>query len=592
MLRADRVLMQLSDTNLKGTLLTGGKNYRQYFVLFSILILSVCMYGIYSIVGFSYYPDEFGYWSSAAVNIGYDWSEVASLGSYYSFGYSLILTPILYFFRGGLAAYRAAVVVNMLLHVGSVWLLGGIARRLCPKAKNMDIVYAVGIAVFYPVWIFFVQGTLAEALIAFLYVLICYFFALILEKPRVITVIALVISLVYICCVHMRTISIVIAAFIILMLWAWNTPAYRKFILIILGIGAAGVTAIVIIKALVTANVYGEADQAKLAGNTFAGQIYTFKYLFTLEGMLGIIQGIAGKIYYLGMASFGLFYVAIYYLGRKFVLLLRGIFLEKRKIQSQELLCSFLFLSMLGQFAVTALYMNKVSGPHEIFYGRYNEYILPVFMMVAVLIVSQDGRCIKRLAVSAIISVITCTVGTLYAQRLGMVNMHSYFVAGISYIWDSNSFDLSMDLWTSLIVGLEFMCIVFACLYGYKIKGLGQYLLNFVIAGEIVLGLLLCTNNTYVSSRVDRNDLQVFRYIDSEENMEVPVQYLAENDHTFIDLIQFYMEDRKIDVIYDESEIIPGSLLIIDVESPSLDSIKERYELCKETAWFNLFRTD
>ena len=142
MLRADRVLMQLSDTNLKGTLLTGGKSYRQYFVLFSILILSVCMYGICSIVGFSYYPDEFGYWSSAAANIGYDWSEVASLGSYYSFGYSLILTPILYFFRGGLAAYRAAVVVNMLLHAGSVWLLGGIARRLCPKAKNMDIVYA------------------------------------------------------------------------------------------------------------------------------------------------------------------------------------------------------------------------------------------------------------------------------------------------------------------------------------------------------------------------------------------------------------------------------------------------------------------
>ena len=52
------------------------------------------------------------------------------------------------------------------------------------------------------------------------------------------------------------------------------------------------------------------------------------------------------------------------------------------------------------------------------------------------------------------------------------------------------------------------------------------------------------------------------------------------------------MEDRKIDVIYDESEIIPGSLLIIDVESPSLDSINERYELCKETAWFNLFRTN
>ena len=57
----------------------------------------VCFYGycISRAYGFIFFPDEFGYWAHAAKAAGYDWSEMVSLGSYYSYGYSLILFPIL-----------------------------------------------------------------------------------------------------------------------------------------------------------------------------------------------------------------------------------------------------------------------------------------------------------------------------------------------------------------------------------------------------------------------------------------------------------------------------------------------------------------
>ena len=165
----------------------------QYLLLFAVLIFCVYQYSIHKIFGFSLYPDEFGYWASAARWVGYDWSEVASIGSYYSFGYSMILTPILKLCRDGVLAYRVAVTVNMLMQCICIGLLWGVFRRLhCATAvcgKEAHVVFAVGVAVFYPVWGFYTQMTMAEALLVFLYALICYQFALFIEKPKMISVI-------------------------------------------------------------------------------------------------------------------------------------------------------------------------------------------------------------------------------------------------------------------------------------------------------------------------------------------------------------------------------------------------------------------
>ena len=147
------------------------KKINSYLLFILLIIFGVYQFGIGKICGFTMVPDEFGYWASAAKNVGYDWSEVASLGSYYSFGYSFLLTPILWLFRDGVMAYRAAVTVNMILMCVGMFLICGITRRLFPETDQTKRIFVGGIAVFYPVWIFNMQMTMAEALIMFLFVL-------------------------------------------------------------------------------------------------------------------------------------------------------------------------------------------------------------------------------------------------------------------------------------------------------------------------------------------------------------------------------------------------------------------------------------
>ena len=110
-----------------------------YLIFILLLIFCLYQYGIQKIYGFTIYPDEFGYWANAADAVGYDWSQIASVGAYYSFGYSLILIPVLKIFKGGVAAYRAAVAVNMLLMCISIFLLHGIAGKLFPRSEERRV---------------------------------------------------------------------------------------------------------------------------------------------------------------------------------------------------------------------------------------------------------------------------------------------------------------------------------------------------------------------------------------------------------------------------------------------------------------------
>ena len=131
-----------------------------------LLIFSVFQFSIKQICGFTFYPDEFGYWASAAKIIGWNWSEIASLGSYYSFGYSILLFPILYFAPNSVIAYQAAIFVNMLFMCMGYVLLCMITEKLFGNMQRTLRYLASGAAVLYPAWIFYMQTTLTEAILS------------------------------------------------------------------------------------------------------------------------------------------------------------------------------------------------------------------------------------------------------------------------------------------------------------------------------------------------------------------------------------------------------------------------------------------
>ena len=84
----------------------------------------------------------------------------------------------------------------------------------------------------------YMQMTMTEALLLFLYILICWLLIRFLENPRALTAVFLVLALVYIYFVHMRSIGLIAAGGITLFIWAFRQQniGRRRKILLVLGV--------------------------------------------------------------------------------------------------------------------------------------------------------------------------------------------------------------------------------------------------------------------------------------------------------------------------------------------------------------------
>ncbi|MCM1175360.1 MAG: hypothetical protein NC341_09950 [Blautia sp.] len=595
----------------------------QYLLLFVVLIFCFYQFSAHRLYGFSVYPDEFGYWANAAQRLGYDWSDVASLGYYYSFGYSLILAPILRFCHDNVQAYRAAAFVNMSLQCLSACLLWGIFRRLyCPadcgaegaRIRGKQIVFAVGVSAFYPAWTFYTQTTLAETLIAFLYVFVCYQFLLLLEERKTVHVILrillLLIAFLYLHFVHMRTVGVVVFAAFVMAFYLWHRPQYRKLLLmagVTLLIGAAiGIW----FKDAVTKTVYASADAGKLAVTDYAGKLQLLKEILTLRGMKTLLQSFAGKLYYLGMASFGLFYPAVFFCIGRTGALLYGIFhkdaAEGKK--TADWFCLFLLLSMIGQLVVTAVYTRETWRLDSIIYGRYNEYLLPVFMGIGILELVKCRHPWKAFGCGAGISTALFIVTLWTALHSGAAVMRGVFATGLSYLSENAyPYQILPEFLKAYLFGLLLMALVYGSVWlGGRLKQTAC-VTAFVILIELLLTICLCRKYTWAYNDSDYYDLKVCEYIEEYEagngNIDASVSYLYGGGTYFIDLLQFAMRDKRIEILAEKEEsgeekawdvlepLLPeDGFLIADYNSPYLVELEECYEKCVESNSFVLFK--
>lgn len=81
--------------------------------------------------------DEMGPVSIAAYWNGYDWSEVMSHGAYYSYGYAIVLYPLFHFFHTPESFFKSVIVVNALFSASITLLSFLIAKEMNPKQKPL-----------------------------------------------------------------------------------------------------------------------------------------------------------------------------------------------------------------------------------------------------------------------------------------------------------------------------------------------------------------------------------------------------------------------------------------------------------------------
>jgi len=565
-----------------------------FLLLFLLVIFSVFQYGIYKICGFALYPDEFGYWASAANAAGYCWSEAASLGSYYSFGYSLILIPVLKLFSDGVAAYRAAIAVNMLLMCAGIILLRKIIQKLFPDKEAMKSVFISGIAVFYPPWIFYMQMTMAEALLIFLFVLVTYLLVSYLEHPKAVTAALLAVCLVYIYCVHMRTIGVVIACVITCALcWIGKEQKreYIKSMLVLMIVLAAAMWIAWGLKGRTIAEVFSYADAKVLAGNDYGSQWSKLGEIFSLAGIKGLFNGILGKIFYLGLASFGIFYWALGWCIKEIADLFRRI--VKRETTSVKEWCAlFLVLAAAGEITISSIYMDGARHTDGLIYGRYNELLVPVMMLVGIAAM-ENSRYLIRITLLLGVASGCMAYGLLEViERDGSQGLRGYHIAGVSYLLQDKSQNIYYFFRDTWLLCFGLMILVSALVWLSRHLKAGIWVFTGILFIEIKAGLQISGHYTYRMNDANFENLRIAEVIQENCGEEDEIVYLDEGYPAYVDFLQMQMPDKTIHVIREEGlEDLEnfGEFMITHIETKQNDRLQKIYEKKIEANTFCLY---
>lgn len=541
-------------------------------------------------------PDEFGYWSSAARTVGYDWSPVASLGSYYSFGYSFLLVPILKLFQNGVAAYRAAVFFNVLLMCAGVVLMQEILKRMFPEMDKVKRALISGVAVLYPSWIFYMQMTMTEALLMFLFVLITWLFICLIQKTKVTIAAALAVALIYIYCVHMRTVGVLIACVITLFLWMISEHPNFKTVITFWGVLLCFLLLAAVMKQNTITEVFANADIRVLAGNDYGSQWGKLRQIFTTHGIGQFAREVMAKVFYLGLASFGIFYWGIGFTVKKVVSLAKKLF-RKEKGNGVEWTALFLLLSITGEILIGSIFMFKSKLIDTLIYGRYDEFVSPVFILIGIAAMSRSkwlfrGTLLMGTGTGLFIPVIINLI-----EKRNLEGIRGYMVAGISYLLREDELNVYLffrDTWI-LCFGVMILCAFLVWLSG-KNKN-APWILSGIIVIEIAAGLQISSHYIYPVNNSNFMDLSIAEEIEDKGRPGNSVLYLDEGKPEYIDFIQMQLGKKTIEVIGKEQlALMEGEaenlFLITHKDTFYRNKLEKVFDNCLAANTFYLFYND
>lgn len=565
-----------------------------------ILLVCLCFYGLQGIYGFSLFPDEFGYWASAASLLGFDFSNVSSIGSFYSFGYSLVLSPVLLIFEDSIAAYRAAVIINLVFQCLSFFILIRISDKLFEDADKIFKALLAGACVLYPSWVFYTQMTMSESLLFFMYTVVVYVMLCYLERPSLIRGVLLAFAAVYIYSVHMRTVGIVATVFIVVVADAFfrfkksggnGEPSGRHGFITLSTVVllAAGFIVCLIIKDHVIDVLYTSGQMDRTYVNDYSGQVSKLGSLFSLKGMDDFLKSLCGKILYLGCASFGTAYIGIYYL-------------TKRAFKKDLKALSILIASFM-QFMVMCIYLSGSSGwdRFDLFlHGRYFDFCIPILMMTGIYDLFQNGDHYRKIIISALIIAASALFSCLLviANSTGFSDPHGMLMIGMSYFLDDEDVKPLETIIFNVMISLLIMCIILLIVSIY-IKQANVYLLCFIHLLLIVLSYHACNHFIYACQTYIYGDIQVADEISDLRiaGYEGDIVLLYEGGLEYIDTVQLRLRYEHINVVYVDnldalSSLKEDDLVLVDYRSALNEQLPGTYNSSWESGHFELYYND
>lgn len=561
---------------------------RRYDILFVLLMSCIVCHGISKSYGFYFPADEFGYWSYAAGLAGYDWSDIASLGSYYSYGYSLILLPVFLIFKDGVIAYRAAMVVNIAL----------LAVCFFIRQKMGRTFYAAA-AVFYPTWLFYAGTTFAEILLVTLYLTTCMLLLKYLQTDNKRYMALMLAAMFYMYLVHLRAIGVLVSGTAVLLLYNIRKYSIRKYIMrnggrkvrsvLVPAAAAAVILAVGLLMGLFIKNywtgmVYGDTADTLKNANDYAGQFEKIAYIFSIEGLKNLIISVSGKILYLGLASYGIAYFGIIY--------------AVRRVRERKYFPLFVLLTTVAALMICAIYTIRPGRVDTLTYGRYHEYVMPVLLMMGIKELGSKAvsakRTMCRIAVMLELEAVMTWLVTASLNENGQTSFFGNTICGISWLYNPQDFEPVSYYWKVYLTGAVLTVAVCMGIWWTVRRRGREILLMLLVTMQIVIGIRLssmCIDDSRLGCFRDTLLREVIYELNPEGSREV---YYSTEGNAFgnIGILQFMMRDTPIHIVktdYDLDSQNEEDLLLIDFRSDQGEALAEKYDSHLTSGHFALY---
>ncbi len=395
------------------------------------------------------YNDEFGYWATPAFLNNWSWSSLVSTLPYYSFGYGFILWW-LYLITGSMqTAYKVSLFINIIWTMLGYYILANCLRCLFPRMATGKIRLISAVSVLFPGILSQTVFSWPEAFLFFLYV--CQIWVLIysIQKYRYDLFALLGVISGYSYYVHQRTVGIAVAITLTITALSIRRRNIRPILFFLLSILITIVLG-EIFKSQIISTMW--SSSTTVASNNMAGQIGKIEYILSFHGIISLLFSILGKLFYSFSASLLLFPIALWWLYK-----------QLRVVMKKEITSSYIYLFLVLSGMLMIL-INSVSMiiPYNIthiYYGRYIDSILPIWIAIGIIVILEEKISIKSVLVILGIYLFLIVVVKYQTVCYGLKYQAAINSAGNAYMAENEYFEAKKGFFVPTIVFLALIAL-------------------------------------------------------------------------------------------------------------------------------------
>lgn len=337
--------------------------------------------------------DELGYWGNAAILTGHNWHDIMQTIPFYAYGYSLLLVPLFLLGLPMATMYQVALGLNVVFLLLAFMLTYQCLRQLFSTLPPVGALLVACATTLYTNNLIQAQAGWTETLLYLLFWLLFWQLLRQMDHPSIPGSLALAVEAGYLYMVHMRTIGVLIALVItVLLLWAIHRMNWKQvltFFLAFVGMLVLQNT----LKLWFNGNVYTSADLVGV--NDYSSQVVNmFDAFSTPEGLLQLLQSACGKLFYVGAATLLLGFAALRTLLVDSVSALwRWVTSRFSDFPLRKLPAVYLLLSCGGAWLINVISMRTSWRLDMLIYGRYMEFVFGPLIAVglALLVLGRVG---------------------------------------------------------------------------------------------------------------------------------------------------------------------------------------------------------